>query len=157
MAYKCLKCNHIFEEGEQVVRSEYHSEYWGEQVYESVSRCPCCLSDEYEHTVRCKRCGGEFLEEELAEGGCCSDCVDRITSAYRYDISGCYHLSRASDLRAIVRVDGFLASMFSQEEINRILLRELVGAACVSPVDCTEFIEANKDWFVEKVNGGDGE
>lgn len=70
MAFKCLECGHIFEDGEEARWTEAH----GEQF----SGCPLCRG-EYEETKPCKHCGSEKLDDELYEGWC-EDCLrEQIT------------------------------------------------------------------------------
>lgn len=65
MAYKCIKCGHIFEAGEQATWKEDYGEEW--------SGCPLCLG-EYEETSRCYCCGSDQFEDELY-WGLCLDCI----------------------------------------------------------------------------------
>jgi hypothetical protein len=39
--------------------------------------------------------------------------------------------------------------MFSQSQIEEILLKELVQQSAFAPVDCSTFTTEDKDWFVE--------
>lgn len=77
--YKCLECGHIFDEGEWSVWSETHG--FSDGRYEKQTGCPICRSA-YEKTVSCKRCGGEYLEDELYDGWC-EDC---LRDAVTYDL-----------------------------------------------------------------------
>ena len=74
MAFKCLACGHIFEEGEQS-RWEEHHPYGMGYAAEEFSGCPICNGD-FEETKQCEICGGEFLEDELLGGCVCEDCVE---------------------------------------------------------------------------------
>lgn len=65
MAYKCIKCGHIFEAGEQAEWTEDYGEKW--------SGCPVCHG-EYEETQRCEFCWSEHLDDELF-GGLCISCI----------------------------------------------------------------------------------
>ena len=69
MAYKCLECGHIFEDGEEAVWDDPRGEYWGQPCFETMSGCPLCRGD-YEETKQCTSCQGEFLEDELEDGLC---------------------------------------------------------------------------------------
>lgn len=65
MAYKCIKCGHIFEAGEQFEWTEDYGEKW--------SGCPVCHG-EYEETRQCECCGSEQFEDDLF-WGLCLDCI----------------------------------------------------------------------------------
>ena len=71
MAYKCLECGHIFEDGEQFWWEEAHGFADGRR--EKFSGCPVCKGA-YEKTSPCKRCMTERTEEEIY-GGMCINCL----------------------------------------------------------------------------------
>ncbi len=76
--YKCVECGHIFDDGEQSVSREYHTEIDG-GFYEELASCPIC-GGEFEETLRCEKCGGEFLKDELVGGCYCDECLkDEVT------------------------------------------------------------------------------
>ena len=77
--FKCVNCGHIFEEGEQAVKSDRHGFRYGPA--EEYSACPLCGCTDLDRTVRCRKCGGEYLEEEM-HGSICDECV---TDAINYD------------------------------------------------------------------------
>lgn len=78
MAYKCLECGHIFEEGEQITWAESHGFVDGPSQH--MSGCPICCGA-YEETVHCSVCLGEHLEDELFSG-ICEEC---LREAITYD------------------------------------------------------------------------
>lgn len=143
MAYRCLECGHIFEEGEQKTWSESRGEFWGEPCGEEMSGCPLCKG-EYEKTVRCAVCFSEHLEDELS-GGVCEECIEN----YQHDIDMCFKVG-ANDT-AEIELNCFLASMFDKEEIEEILFRELKEAEKYRQIDCGKFIESDRDWFAERL------
>ena len=68
--YKCRKCGHIFEDGEET--------YWTEEHGEKFSGCPMCLGD-FDVVKPCSKCG-EFLPQSKLYEGMCRDCLsDLIT------------------------------------------------------------------------------
>ena len=147
MMYKCCSCGHLFEEGEQAVWEERHG--LDTPPYEKWSGCPICR-DGYEEVNQCKKCGSWHTEDELTNG-LCDECLNDIAMEYKYDIAKCYALSKKSGETHQVEVDSFLADMFTPEQINDVLYRELVIASAIKPVDCTTFIDADRDWFNEKI------
>lgn len=80
MFLKCLDCGHIFEEGEQATREERHP-YGSTTASEYFAVCPVCGGD-FEEAVRCEKCGGAFLEDELIGGYYCREC---LRSAMNFD------------------------------------------------------------------------
>lgn len=140
MTYKCVECGHMFDEGEQAVWEENQGEYWGSPAMETMSGCPRCKGG-YEETVPCERCGSMHLEEELVEGWC-EDCIDQ----YRNDIEMCYKTGECDNVP--VAINGFLAAMFEEEEINQILMNALRESRKYGPVDCSVWIYTDKEAFV---------
>ena len=138
MFYKCLECGNIFESGEEKVRYErLHPDY---PICEEFRSCPAC-GGEYEEAVQCRGCGSYFLKDELTEG-LCSECVDVLAREYRYDV------------RALVKISRFLACMFDDDEINAILERELLKAADIIKVDCSRYIDEDREQFIKILKKG---
>lgn len=135
MAYKCIECGHIFESGEE--------SRWTESYGEEMSGCPVCAGG-YEETVQCSICGSEHLADEL-DGGVCEACVDE----YRHDIGMCRKIGEKS--KENVEINGFFASMYSAEEIEELIWRDMLNTQKIKAVDCTPFIEADSIWFAENL------
>ena len=135
MTFKCYECGHIFESGDE--------QTWIESYGEQMSGCPVCAGG-YEETVQCSICGSEHLADEL-DGGVCETCVD----GYRYDISMWRIIGEKS--KADVSINGFFASMYSSEEIEELIWRDMLNTQKFKSVDCTPFIEADRIWFAENL------
>lgn len=141
MAYKCLECGHIFEEGEQAHWSEGRWEFCGVACSENMSGCPLCKG-EYEETTPCEICGSEHLSDELF-GGVCAECINE----YRKDFNACYELSFGETTE--IKINSLLASLFEVSDIEQIL-KEFIRDRW-QDVDCSPFIDADKSWFGEKI------
>ena len=145
MAFKCLSCGHIFEEGEQAVWEEHHPYGMG-YATEKFSGCPVC-NGSYEETTQCKICGGEFLYDELNGGCVCDECVEE----YSKDFDACYNI--ANQDKQEIKINGLLATIFDTSEIEQILFEFLNKDG--EKIDCSEYIEEyieqDKDWFAEKL------
>lgn len=148
--YKCNDCGHVFEDGEFAVKSEYMGECFGFPTYDTFLYCPSCGGDGWETAGHCAKCRGVFLEDELTEG-LCAECLNEIAMEYKYDIAKCYALSQASGEKESVSIDSFLACMFTTDQINEVLYRELAVASAIKPVSCEPFIESDKYWFYERI------
>ena len=142
MAYKCLDCGHIFEEGEQAIWEEHHPYGMG-YAEEEFSGCPICAGD-YEETKQCKICGGEFLEDELLGGCICEDCVEE----HKRDLKTCYAIAESTEKQEI-KINALLASVFDITEIEEILYQQLESMG--NNNDFSAFINEDKDWFAEKL------
>ena len=142
MAYRCLECGHIFEEGEQA-RWEEHHPYGMGYAAEKFSGCPVC-NGSYEETKQCKICGGEFLEDELLGDCVCEDCVEE----YKRDLETCYKIAETASKEKI-KINPLLVSAFDITEIEEILYQQLKSVG--NNNDFSAFINVDKDWFAEKL------
>lgn len=133
MSYKCKKCGHIFDDGEEKVYIEPHGEEW--------YGCPLCKGD-YEKTVRCSICGSEHMEDEL-NGGVCDECIDE----YRNDFNTCYEVSFGEITE--IQINSLLASLFDVSDVEQIL-KEYIRDRW-QDVDCSPFIDEDKSWFGERL------
>ena len=140
MAFKCLECGNVFEEGEQANWHEHHPYGMG-TASEEFSGCPICRGS-YEETKQCEICGGEFLEDELLGGCVCNECVEE----YSKDFDTCYNI--ANQDKQEIKINGLLATIFDTSEIEQILFEFLKKDG--EKIDCSEYIE-DKDWFAEKL------
>ena len=138
MMYRCENCGHLFEEGEQAVWEERHG--FDAPPYEKWSGCPLCHGD-YEETKPCKKCGAEHTDDELIEG-VCEECI----SGYRYNVDTCYEIGATNDTE--ICINSFLATYFTKEEIEELLIKEIKKSEKTMPFDCQKFIEFDKEWFV---------
>jgi DNA-directed RNA polymerase subunit RPC12/RpoP len=141
MAYKCLSCGHIFEEGEETRWNEKHG--FDNPPYEEFSGCPLCKGN-FEETKQCKICGGEFLEDELNGGCVCDDCVEE----YKRDLEICYKIAETASKEEI-KINPLLVSAFDITEIEEILYQQLESVG--NNNDFSAFINEDKDWFAEKL------
>ena len=149
MFYKCLECGNIFESGEEKVHYErLHPDY---PICEEFRSCPAC-GGEYEEAVMCDGCGGYFLEDELTEG-LCSECVDGLVCEYGHNAHELVKISH-NDEQCEVKISRFLACMFDDDEINAILERELLKAADIIKLDCTRYIEQDREQFIKMLKKG---
>ena len=135
MAYKCLYCGHIFEEGEEAIWSEAHGEKW--------SGCPICRSG-FEETKKCSICEGVFLEDELKGGCVCEDCLQEMSK----DLSVCYEIGKQD--RQETKINGMLLSILSVEEIEQILYNFIKENK--KGINCSAYIEQDEDWFADKLS-----
>lgn len=153
MFFKCINCGHTMESGEEAVVVDNVEWVNGERNSEERRVCPICRSD-IEEAVRCKECNNIHLEDELVNGYC-DDCIELMLFRFKRDPIACFSVAKNAPKEKI-HINSFLESMFSEEEIEQILLRELVQSSTVMPVDCTSFIESDKAWFVDTITANKG-
>ena len=135
MTFKCHECGNIFESGEE--------SRWIESHGEEMSGCPIC-GGSYDETKQCEICGAEHLDDEL-DGGVCEECIED----YRYDIDMCRKLGDKS--KEDISINGFFSSMYSAEEIEELIWRDMLNTQKIKAVDCTPFIESDSGWFAENL------
>lgn len=133
MAYKCLECGHIFEEGEEKLHIEPHGEEW--------HGCPRC-GGSYQETERCEICGSEHLEEEL-NCGICEECIDD----HKHDFAYCYEISAGETEE--ISINALLASLLDASDIEQILI-EHIKERCPD-IDCSKFIDYDRYWFAQRM------
>lgn len=144
MAYKCLGCGHIFEEGEETQWTERHG--FDNPPYENFSGCPICKGA-YEESKRCKICGGEFLEDEL-NNGVCESCIDYLIINNKRNLKTCYAIAESAEKEEI-KINALLACAFDITEIEEILYQQLESMG--NSNDFSAFINEDKDWFAERL------
>ena len=140
MAYRCLECGHIFEEGEQARWKEHHPYGMG-YAAEKFSGCPICKGS-YEETKQCKICGGEFLEDELNGDGVCDECIEEYSKNFDF----CYKIS--DNEKEEIKINALLASLLDVDEIETILYHYLKTKR---DIDCSKFVGQDKDWFADRL------
>ena len=74
MAYICVDCGHIFDEGEAAIREEHHP-YGSTTAIERIAVCSVC-GGSFEEAGTCKCCGGHFYEDDLIAHYYCEECVE---------------------------------------------------------------------------------
>ena len=138
MAYICLDCGHIFEEGEQAQWTESGGEFWGMPCSEVMSGCPKCHG-EYVETAKCEICGAEIHPDEVV----CEMCIDER----KHDFDMCYRV--CGDEKDEIKLNALLVSLFDVADIETILY-QYVKNNCPD-IDCTPFIENDESWFADRL------
>ena len=141
MRYECHRCEKRFEEPDFV--TEKHG--LDTPPYEKVAVCPYCHGY-FEEMYQCEICGEWFTDGELTSG-VCDDCIYQHDT----DIELLYKLGNEEDVKETITLNGFVASVLTEEQINEILMRELrtINYACY--INGTEFIGSDKSWFAEQL------
>lgn len=137
--YKCKKCGHLFEDGEETKWVETHG--LDAPPYEEWSGCPICKGD-FEETKQCKICGGEFLEYELNGDNVCDECIEE----YSKDFDTCYRISENE--KEEIKINALLVSLLDVDEIETILYHYLKTKR---EIDCSKFVNQDKDWFADRL------
>lgn len=133
--YICDSCGREFEEPDIV--TEPHGE--------KVGCCPHCHGW-FEEMHECKICGEYFTEDELTSG-VCDDCIYQHDT----DIELLYKLGNEEDAKETVKLNGFVASVLTEEQINEIVMRELRTINYAPYINGIEFIGSDKSWFAEQL------
>lgn len=128
---KCMDCGTIFD-----------------YSYENGECCPKCGNDDNVYTVRlCKICEQWVPTDDIhGVGWVCNDCIYK----YKYDIDTCYKIGERY-MGGEITINPFLALMFSAADINEILLNILIKDSVVQLVDCTPFINIDRESFGDEL------
>ena len=137
MRYQCHECDRRFEKPDIVI--ETHG--LDSPPYEEIGVCPYCKGW-FEEMHRCEICGEYFTEDELT-GGVCDECVYEKAT----DIEFCYNL----ETEETIKINGFIASVFTEEQINEILWNRIKEINRMVNISCYDFIDSDKSWFAEKL------
>ena len=139
--YQCHECDRQFEEPDII--TEAHG--LDTPPYEKIAVCPYCKGY-FEEMYQCKICGEYFTEDELTSGVC-----DECIYEHDTDIDLCYKLGEIDEAKEKIELNGFIASIFTEEMIAEILMRELRRLPKNHSVNCIEFIGSDKSWFAEQL------
>ena len=139
--FQCHECDRRFEEPDFV--TERHG--LESPPYEKMAVCPYCKSY-FEMMYQCKICGEWFADEELTSG-VCDDCIYQHDTDYEL----CYKLGNEETAQEKISINGFVASVFTEEQISEILMRELRNIKDITNISCIEFIGSDKSWFAEQL------
>lgn len=112
--YKCLDCGRILEDDDLSTRRDYVSDYAG-GTYESRTTCPC--GGDVVEVTACEGCDDYYKEDELHEGFC-EHCLAQCATLDNAIESG-------AENKDSVRLNGFLTYLFSKEQIEEILIKEI--------------------------------
>jgi hypothetical protein len=139
MRYQCHECDRRFEEPDII--TEKHG--LDTPPYEKIAVCPYCKGY-FEPMKECKICGEYFTEDELS-GGVCDECIYEHST----DIELCHKLGEEAE--ETIKINGFIASVFSEEQINEILWNRIKEINRIVNISCYDFIDSDKSWFAEKL------
>ena len=137
---KCTDCGHVFDYDDRAIVEEHR---FDDGFTESYAYCPKCGGD-FDEGISCDRCGEIFTPNEM-EGTLCRECLE----SYLYDVDTC--VEAGEYLTLTVELNGLLASLFTSQQINTILLRELREAQRITPIDCSAFLKFYAEEFGETV------
>lgn len=142
MRYECHNCGRRFEKPDII--TETHGLDIG--PYEKIGVCPYCKGF-FEEVFECKICGEWFTDSELTSG-VCDDCVYEHDT----DVELCYKFGDAEEARENISINGFIASIFTAEELEELAINELRKAKRLgATINCIEFIGSDKSWFAEQL------
>lgn len=139
--YQCHECDRRFEEPDII--TETHGMTDGS--CEKIGVCPYCKGY-FEEMQECKICGEWCTDDELTSG-VCDECIYTHTS----NIELCYKFGDEEEAKETIKLNGLVASMFTEEQINEILINQLRSFNKIGFVSCVEFIGSDKSWFAEQL------
>lgn len=130
--YECVRCGRRFEEF-NVSTDEFG---W------KNAECPYCKG-EIEDLYECKVCG-EYHTDDALYGGVCGECIEKHTN-----LDNCIEFGNKD--RKKVEINGFILSLLTEEQINDILVRAIRDANTIIPIDCSEYVANDLDWYGEQI------
>lgn len=139
MRYQCHECDRQFEEPDII--TETHGMTDGS--CEKIGVCPYCKGY-FEEMHKCEICGEWYTEDELTSG-VCDECIYEHST----DIELCHKLGEEAE--ETIKINGFIASVFTEEQINEILWNRIKEINRMVNISCYDFIDSDKSWFAEKL------
>lgn len=139
-AYICERCGHVLE-GKETQLS-----------YDDTLVCRMCGGDAVP-AYRCEICEEIVPEDEIegCEHKVCRSCIEKK----RYDVDFCAKVGEAEGSECCL--NSFLASLFTESEINDLMLAALKDRAKVRPVDGMEYLKYHGyeagDVLYREING----
>ena len=137
--YECHRCGKHFEEPDII--TETHG--LDSPPYEKVAVCPYCHGW-FEEMYQCKVCGQFFTDDELTMS-VCDECI------YEHEINAELCHKFGEEAEESIKINGFIASVFSEEQINEILWNRIKEINRIVNVSCYAFIDRDKSWFAEQL------
>ena len=141
----CLDCGNVFSADEVERVQEYRGECWGSPAYEEELICPHCKSSDIEDAEECEICDSWCSAEELYDnGGICTACLEMYSTDKE-----CFEACERNKETESVEINSYLAYMFSESEIEDILLDELAKSANSTNVKKLreDFVKENSSMF----------
>lgn len=123
-AYICERCGHVLEGNETQLS------------YDDTLVCRLCGGDAV-NAYRCEVCEELVPEEEIqgCEHNVCRSCIEKK----RYDLDFCTKVGEGEGSECCL--NSFLASFFTESEINDLMLAALKERAKVRPVDGLDYLK----------------
>jgi len=134
----CKKCGRVLQDSDLVL----HKDYEDGVCYDSTVCCPCGSEDLVE-AERCEECGEYFPADELYDG-ICKGCLKQEMT-----VDNALKCGEEGGARQTISVNGFLASCFSEDEINRILEEKLQNLIDSSYASAMGIIDKAECWCEE--------
>lgn len=132
----CNDCGAVFENPREYY--EHDTGYHGME-------CPHCGSDDIDEAERCAECD-EWVNENNLVNGLCPACIERHASDY--ETVKAY----GADRKEAVEINGFLAWVYSPEEIEEVLYRDLRKTETLKTNYAKRFATDDPDDFTDWLN-----
>ena len=136
--YECHVCGKKFENPDFI--EEKHG--LDSPPYEKTAVCPYCHGY-FENMQKCEICGEYFCEDEI-EWGVCNDCVEKNLT-----VDNCYRWGK--DCKEKFEINGFLRAVYSDNDIERLLLKNFVEMCLHPKLVCRSFMDTDYSWFADKI------
>lgn len=136
--YECLICDR-----QSLDYSVLIDEFGGKKAV-----CPYCGGDIID-IRECKICG-ELCNDDELHNDVCDDCIHKHAT-----FDNC--LNYGDDSKTNVKINGFVASVLTESQINELLIREItkinsaISLFSLLRDEQIAFAEEDKDWFAEQI------
>lgn len=139
MTYFCRDCHETFEEPDTEREWVGDKEHGG---YVEYSECPNCGSEDIDDALMCPNCG-EFCGELFGAFGkerMCEECIKEFATEENL-------IRYGYEDKQKIEINGYLAEMFSPDEIDRLLKTELDDRQKYGR--CADKDKSRRDTYIE--------
>lgn len=143
---RCYGCGILLDHNDTERRPSYLCEYGGASFYEDIEICPVCGSSELEEVEACRVCGEYHIpaprgyDDVQMYEGICEKCLCEAS------VETCVKIARCEGSH-LVEINAFLATAFTSEEIEDILIEALKRSPRKA---VTDYALGDPEWFAEK-------
>ena len=99
---------------------------------------------------RCDVCKAPFLGAEPLQFNICKSCRKELVAELENDFENLYKFSKEDDGAATIEINCFLSKIFTREEIEDVLLRELKTKNWQYASKIWEYVSRNADYLIQK-------
>jgi hypothetical protein len=140
--YICNSCGRLIDE--LPTSSQCHGYTGlGDELREEFAETECYCGSEFVEARQCKICGGYYSDEDYPYDvcECCAEEYQSLKIA----------LEIGSNNTEKINVNGFVAHMLTEEEINKILTKHILDNFAEDKTNVSDYCKNDMDYFADLI------